>query len=495
MHSHSQCIPIHNAFSFTWCIRVIRTMHFPLQCIPIHTMHSRTMHSPLQRIPIHTMHSRTMHSPAHDAFVWFTRCNHHSHSQCTPWMHRVNLTNASYERECIVNECIVWECIVWPSLHNRYSKNVHFSKVTKVFRMLSRMHSSSVAFEARLVVTHMQGGEDSQDALSCRLFFAKEPLIIGLFCGKWPMKIRHLMTLRHPVCDMIYLVTRKHCVTILAKSAFCEWIWIVWRYWFRDSFWRVTLLTYATYGCTHVWCDSFSFTRVTCFILIHTCDVTCDVMCDVTRSVFHFDMWHDSHMWRMDVLTCDMARFHSRVWRASFSFTRVTWRGMWFTHTPNVMCDVTRSHSRVWRASFSFTHVTWLVLIHTCHVLHSHSHVWRDVWYDSFSFTRVTCFILIHTCDVTCDMTRSHSRVWRASFSFTHATWRLTRLNLIPTCDVNRFHSHVWHDSFSCSPSLSLDLSLAPPPPPPPPPPSLFLFPTPPPAPTHTNTPTHKPPR
>jgi len=30
-------------------------------------------------------------------------------------------------------------------------------------------------------------------------FFAKEPLIIGLFCGKWPIKIRHPMTLRHPV--------------------------------------------------------------------------------------------------------------------------------------------------------------------------------------------------------------------------------------------------------------------------------------------------------
>jgi len=30
----------------------------------------------------------------------------------------------------------------------------------------------------------IQGGEDSQDALICRSFFAKEPLIIGLFCGK-----------------------------------------------------------------------------------------------------------------------------------------------------------------------------------------------------------------------------------------------------------------------------------------------------------------------
>jgi len=46
----------------------------------------------------------------------------------------------------------------------------------------------------------LQGGKDSLDALSCRSFSAKERLIIGLFCGKWPKKIRHPMTLRHPVC-------------------------------------------------------------------------------------------------------------------------------------------------------------------------------------------------------------------------------------------------------------------------------------------------------
>jgi len=30
----------------------------------------------------------------------------------------------------------------------------------------------------------VQGGEDTYNALSCRSFFAKEPLIIGLLCGK-----------------------------------------------------------------------------------------------------------------------------------------------------------------------------------------------------------------------------------------------------------------------------------------------------------------------
>jgi len=51
----------------------------------------------------------------------------------------------------------------------------------------------------------LQGGEDTYDALSCRSFFAKEPLIIGLFCGKWPVKIRHPMGLRHPVPRHVYI--------------------------------------------------------------------------------------------------------------------------------------------------------------------------------------------------------------------------------------------------------------------------------------------------
>jgi len=40
--------------------------------------------------------------------------------------------------------------------------------------------------------------------LRCRPFSAKEPLIIGLFCGKCPIHIRHPMTLRHPVWWFIY---------------------------------------------------------------------------------------------------------------------------------------------------------------------------------------------------------------------------------------------------------------------------------------------------
>jgi len=44
-----------------------------------------------------------------------------------------------------------------------------------------------------------QSGEEPYDALSYRSFFAKEPLIIGLFCRKWPVKIRPPVGFRHPV--------------------------------------------------------------------------------------------------------------------------------------------------------------------------------------------------------------------------------------------------------------------------------------------------------
>ena len=42
-----------------------------------------------------------------------------------------------------------------------------------------------------------QGGKDPQDAFNCRSLLAKEPWIIGLFCRKWPVKVRHPMGLCH----------------------------------------------------------------------------------------------------------------------------------------------------------------------------------------------------------------------------------------------------------------------------------------------------------
>ena len=54
-------------------------------------------------------------------------------------------------------------------------------------------------YKCTYICIGLQGDEDALDALRCRLFSAKEPLIIGLFCGKWPVKIRHPTSLRHAV--------------------------------------------------------------------------------------------------------------------------------------------------------------------------------------------------------------------------------------------------------------------------------------------------------
>ena len=67
----------------------------------------------------------------------------------------------------------------------------------------------------------LQGGEDPQDALSCRSFFAKEPLIIGLFCGKWPVMIRHPMTIRHPVVIWLRMLPKNGAI----QSLFCLQQW------------------------------------------------------------------------------------------------------------------------------------------------------------------------------------------------------------------------------------------------------------------------------
>jgi len=69
------------------------------------------------------------------------------------------------------------------------------------YKLYNVMVSSSERHYYNIVI---QGGEDSYDALSCRSFFAKEPLIIGHFRGNSPVKIRHLMTLRHPVVTLIH---------------------------------------------------------------------------------------------------------------------------------------------------------------------------------------------------------------------------------------------------------------------------------------------------
>ena len=102
---------------------------------------------------------------------------------------RINLQTQSRKH------VLPWErthCMTRLYVHTYMCTYVHASYVTEE-EICRRSHERTCCHG------NIQAGEDPQDAFSCRSFFAKEPLMIGLFCEKWPVKIRHAMGLRLPV--------------------------------------------------------------------------------------------------------------------------------------------------------------------------------------------------------------------------------------------------------------------------------------------------------
>jgi len=65
---------------------------------------------------------------------------------------------------------------IWVMSHDVYKIHVTHTYICQ--KSLKRSRACNGLFTCH--------GEDPQDALSCRSFFAEEPPMIGLFCGKWP---------------------------------------------------------------------------------------------------------------------------------------------------------------------------------------------------------------------------------------------------------------------------------------------------------------------
>jgi len=69
--------------------------------------------------------------------------------------------------------------------------------------------------------------------IGCRSFSEKEPLIIGLFCGKWPTKIRHPMGLRYSgtlnVCKG-HIPSHQKGALLIEYRFLLTTIWFWWRF-------------------------------------------------------------------------------------------------------------------------------------------------------------------------------------------------------------------------------------------------------------------------
>jgi len=100
---------------------------------------------------------------------------------------------------------------------------VIFCKRATNYRALLRKMNASFVYIRNELLRMCYRVTKTQDALSCRSFFAKEPRITGLFGGKWPIKIRHLMGLRHHVLRMcVWVAVCVSCVCPRGNGNTCS---------------------------------------------------------------------------------------------------------------------------------------------------------------------------------------------------------------------------------------------------------------------------------
>jgi len=90
----------------------------------------------------------------------------------------------------------------------------------------SMNYSSEVLDEALIMTTGWP--RPIECLVSCRIFSAKEPLIIGLLCGKWPIKIRHPLRLRHSLLMMsTWWITHQDCLLNYWSEVLCELLSVI----------------------------------------------------------------------------------------------------------------------------------------------------------------------------------------------------------------------------------------------------------------------------
>jgi len=270
--------------------------------------------------------------------------------------------------------------------------------------------------------------------ICCRSSLTKEPLIIGLFFGKWPMKIRHPMTLPPP------------CTRYIRHSIFC-WKHVAIHRALNYLYAHVLRYTFnsklSVYCNTRLTVNSVAGAFFQCLPGVPTVTplflnraFTAAAACAAIESSSFFSSC--IHMWVI------------RVWRGSFMcdmthgvlvlLLRQSWRihmrhdsficdvtqscAMWFIHNwhDSSICDMTRS----W--------VAWLI------------RVWRDSFMCDVTHSCATWLIHMRHDSLICDMTQC------ILVPFHLVSWLIRTRHGAFKCDMTTSYVtwliHVWHDSF-----------------------------------------------
>ena len=183
---------------------------------------------------------------------------------------------------------------IWVMSHDVYM--IHVTHTYIYQKSLKRSRARNGLFTCH--------GEDTKNALSCRSFFAEEPPITGLFCGKWPAEIRHPVSLRHSVPVMSHKCT-SHVTHIYIYMSYVTHIYI----WVMSH-------VYTCESChTYLYIRFMSLTRIYIYIYIRrgshevarghlTCHVTqkyiwVPLICHVTYKdlwfmplMYTYELWH-----------------------------------------------------------------------------------------------------------------------------------------------------------------------------------------------------------
>ena len=147
----------------------------------------------------------------------------------------------------------------------RWRKSAHSLDVNMCMCIRTYIYLNTAQIHKEHIHTAFAGCykvEDSYDPLSCRSFSTKEPPNIGLFCGKWPTKIRDPMSLRHPVFAGIQRMSR-HASTY-TYIYICIRIYIhVYIHQARQSAWNNILrMSWNASTYTHTYIYVFTYTYI-----------------------------------------------------------------------------------------------------------------------------------------------------------------------------------------------------------------------------------------